>query len=55
MNILEITKTFPEEERFSLTDQIGGSSRSVPANISLDNYDGVNRMSGRKIHQDEGE
>jgi four helix bundle protein len=34
MNIFEITKTFPKEEKFSLTDQIRRSSRSVPANIS---------------------
>ena len=34
MNIFEITKTFPKEEKFSLTDQIRRSSRSVPANIA---------------------
>ena len=34
MDIFEITKTFPKEEKFSLTDQIRRSSRSVPANIS---------------------
>ncbi len=34
MNIFEITKTFPKEEKFSLTDQIRRSSRGVPANIS---------------------
>ncbi len=34
MDIFEITKTFPQEEKFSLTDQIRRSSRSVPANIS---------------------
>ena len=34
MNIFEITKRFPKEEKFSLTDQIRRSSRSVPANIS---------------------
>jgi len=33
MNIFKITKTFPKEEKFSLTDQIRRSSRSVPANI----------------------
>jgi four helix bundle protein len=34
MKIFEITKRFPKEEKFSLTDQIRRSSRSVPANIS---------------------
>ena len=34
MDIFEITKTFPNEEKFSLTDQIRRSSRSVPTNIS---------------------
>jgi four helix bundle protein len=34
MNIFEITKRFPKEEKFSLTDQIRRSSRSVPTNIS---------------------
>ncbi len=29
MEIFEITKTFPKEERYSLTDQIRRSSRSV--------------------------
>jgi four helix bundle protein len=29
-----LTKNFPFEERFSLTDQIRRSSRSVPANIA---------------------
>ncbi len=33
MRIFEITKMFPREERFSLTDQIRRSSRSVCANI----------------------
>ena len=33
MEIFEITKTFPKEERYSLTDQIRRSSRSVCANI----------------------
>ena len=31
--IYEMTKTFPTEEKFSLTDQIRRSSRSVCANI----------------------
>ena len=34
MEIFEITKKFPPEERYSLTDQIRRSSRSVPANIA---------------------
>lgn len=34
MDIFEITKTFPKEERYSLTDQIRRSSRSVPANLA---------------------
>jgi len=34
MKIFEITKLFPTEEMYSLTDQIRRSSRSVPANIS---------------------
>ena len=33
MKIFEITKTFPREEKYSLTDQIRRSSRSVCANI----------------------
>ncbi len=34
MQIFEISKKFPKEERYSLTDQIRRSSRSVSANIS---------------------
>jgi len=34
MDIFHITKTFPIEERYSLTDQIRRSSRSIPSNIS---------------------
>ena len=34
MKIFELTKSFPSEERFSLTDQIRRSSRSVAANIT---------------------
>jgi four helix bundle protein len=34
MEVFKLTKTFPTEERFSLTDQIRRSSRSVPANVS---------------------
>jgi len=34
MEIFKITKRFPKEEIYSLTDQIRRSSRSVAANIS---------------------
>lgn len=34
MEIFNISKTFPSEEKFSLTDQIRRSSRSVCSNIS---------------------
>jgi four helix bundle protein len=34
MNIFEITKSFPKEEKYSLVNQIGRSSRSVSANIA---------------------
>ena len=34
MVIFELTKSFPKEERYSLTDQIRRSSRSVAANIT---------------------
>lgn len=34
MEIFEISKSFPKEERYSLTDQIRKSSRSVAANIA---------------------
>jgi four helix bundle protein len=34
MRIFELTKSFPKEEMYSLTDQIRRSSRSVPANIA---------------------
>lgn len=34
MRIFEISKTFPKEELYSLTDQIRRSSRSVCANIA---------------------
>ena len=33
MSVFEISKGFPSEEKFSLTDQIRRSSRSVTANI----------------------
>jgi four helix bundle protein len=34
MEVFEITKGFPKEETYSLTDQIRRSSRSVSANIA---------------------
>jgi four helix bundle protein len=34
MRITELTKGFPSEERFALTDQIKRSSRSVCANLA---------------------
>ena len=34
MKIFELSKTFPIEERYSLTDQIRRSSRSVCANLA---------------------
>jgi four helix bundle protein len=34
MEIFHLTKSFPPEERYSLTDQIRRSSRSVAANIA---------------------
>jgi len=34
MKIFDISKTFPQEERYSLTDQIRRSSRSVCSNVA---------------------
>lgn len=34
MEIFEITKNFPPEERYALTDQIRRSSRSITSNIA---------------------
>ena len=34
LEIHELTKYYPQEEKYSLTDQIRRSSRSVPANIA---------------------
>ena len=34
MRIFEISKTFPKEEKYSLTDQIRRASRSICSNIS---------------------
>lgn len=33
MQVFEISKTFPQEERYALTSQIRRSSRSVPMNL----------------------
>ena len=34
MDIFKMTKSFPKEEKYSLTDQIRRSSRSITANIA---------------------
>ncbi len=34
LEVFEITKSFPKEELYSLTDRIRISSRSVPANVA---------------------
>ena len=34
MKIFELSKNFPKEEKYSLTDQIRRSSRSVCANLA---------------------
>ncbi len=34
LEIFELTKGFPKEELYSLTDQLRRSSRSVPSNIA---------------------
>ena len=34
IEITEVTKTFPKEEKYSLVDQIRRSSRSIPATIA---------------------
>ena len=34
IDIHGLTKTFPKEEKYSLTDQIRRSSRSIPANLA---------------------
>jgi four helix bundle protein len=34
LEIHEVTKRYPKEEKYALTDQIRRSSRSVPANIA---------------------
>ncbi|GBE05531.1 hypothetical protein BMS3Abin10_01163 [bacterium BMS3Abin10] len=44
MEIYEITKSFPEDERYSLTSQIRKASRSVCSNIA----EGCLRPGGEK-------
>ncbi len=34
MELFQLSKTFPPEERYSLTDQVRRSSRSVAANVA---------------------
>lgn len=34
MEVFQLTKAFPKEEKYSLVDQIRRSSRSVPANLA---------------------
>jgi four helix bundle protein len=34
MEIFQISKSFPKEEKYSLTDQVIRSSRSISANIA---------------------
>jgi four helix bundle protein len=34
MRIFEVSKSFPKEEIYSLTDQVRRSSRSVPSNVA---------------------
>jgi len=34
MEVFEVSKTFPKEERYSLTDQMRRSSRSVCSNLA---------------------
>ncbi len=34
MRVFELTKRFPAEEKYSMTDQIRRSSRSVTANVA---------------------
>lgn len=52
MEIFEVSKTFPIEERYSLTDQIRRSSRSVCANLgeawrkSRGPFKKINRLRG---------
>ncbi len=34
MDVFQVTKTFPSDEKYSLTDQIRRSTRNIPANIA---------------------
>ena len=34
MEVFELTKSFPKEEKYSLVDQMRRSSRSIPGNIA---------------------
>ncbi|MEA3417134.1 MAG: four helix bundle protein [Thermodesulfobacteriota bacterium] len=34
LDIQKVSKNYPKEEKYSLTDQIRRSSRSVPANLA---------------------
>tara|TARA_R100000908_G_scaffold50441_2_gene25871 strand:- start:57157 stop:57351 length:195 start_codon:yes stop_codon:yes gene_type:complete len=34
MEIFKVSKNFPREEKYSLTDQVRRSSRSIPTNIA---------------------
>ena len=34
LDIFEVTKLFPKDEKYALTDQIRRSSRSIPANLA---------------------
>ena len=45
MEIFQVTRSFPKEERYSLTDQIVRASRSIAANIS--------EGWGKRIYQNE--
>jgi hypothetical protein len=43
MRVFELTKNFPVEERYALTDQVRRSSRSVCANLAEAGEGGVMR------------
>ena len=45
MDIFKVTRNFPKEERYSLTDQVVRSSRSIAANIA--------EGWGRRIYENE--
>ena len=58
MEIFEISKEFPPEEKYSLTDQIRRSSRSVCANISEATFirmdEEYNRIIGQLVRMIDG-